>query len=89
VRYCDGENVYVVMGCDYKAHHTVSGISNCKDRGVLLVKFLNSTDLEILNRGNYHNFCSGRRLDMIDITLWPLGFLGSVKRWEVSSETSL
>lgn len=88
MRYCEGENLYLVMGCDSSAHHTVSGISNCNDRGVVL-KFINSTNLEILIRGNDSTFCSGRRLDVIDITLGSFGFLGSVKSWEVSSETSL
>jgi hypothetical protein len=51
--------------------------------------FLNSTNLEILNRGNEPTFCSGGRLEVIDITLWFLMFLESLIGWEISSEPSL
>jgi len=50
------------------------------------VEIQNSSNLEILNRGNEPTFCSGGRLQVIDITL---GSLGSLTSWEVSSEPSL
>jgi hypothetical protein len=49
----------------------------------------NSTNLEILNQGSNPTFCSGRKLDVTDITLGSFGLLGSFKSWEVSSEPSL
>jgi len=52
VRYCETENLHLVMGCDSNAHHIVWGGNNCNDRGVTLVEFLNSMNLEILNQGN-------------------------------------
>jgi hypothetical protein len=53
------------------------------------VEFLNSSNLEILNRGNEPTFCSGHRLEVIDITLRSLELLESITSWEVSSEPSL
>jgi hypothetical protein len=53
------------------------------------VEFLNTTTLEILNRGNEPTFCSGGRLEVIDITLGSLRLLDSVIGWEVLSEPSL
>jgi hypothetical protein len=53
------------------------------------VEFLNSSNLEILNRGNEPTFCSGGRLEVIDITLGSFGPLESIIGWEVSSEPSL
>jgi hypothetical protein len=53
------------------------------------VEFLNYTNLEILNRGNEPTFCSGGRIEVIDITLGSLRLLESVIGWEVSSEPSL
>jgi len=53
------------------------------------VEFLNTTNLEILNRGNEPTFCSRDRLEEIDITLGSLRLLESIKGWEVSSEPSL
>jgi hypothetical protein len=53
------------------------------------VEFLNSLNLEIVNQGNDPTFCSGGRLEVIDITVGSSGLLGSIKSWEVSSEPSL
>jgi len=44
------------------------------------VGFLNSSNLEILNRGNEPTFCKGRRLEVTDITLGSLGLLESIYR---------
>jgi len=53
------------------------------------MEFLNTTNLEILNRGNEPTFCSGGRLEVIDITLGSLRLLESIIGWEVPSEPSL
>jgi hypothetical protein len=89
MRYCEKENIYLVVGCDSNAHHSAWGSTNCNSRGETLVEFLNTTTLEILNRGNEPTFCSGGRLEVIDITLGSLRLLDSVICWEVSSEPSV
>jgi hypothetical protein len=53
------------------------------------VEFLNSSNLEILNQGNGPTFCSGNRLEVIDITLGSFGLLETIIGWEVSSEPAL
>jgi hypothetical protein len=53
------------------------------------LEFLNSTNLEILNRGNEPTFCSGGRLEVTDITLESFRLLESIIGWEVSLEPSL
>ena len=65
VRYCEKENLYFVVGCDSNAHHSVWGSTNCNSREEALMEFLNTTNLEILNRGNEPTFCSGGRLEVI------------------------
>jgi len=75
VRYCENENVYLVVGRDSNAHCSVWGSTNCNSRGEALMEFLNSSNLEILYRGNEPNFCSGGRLEVTDITLGPFGLL--------------
>jgi hypothetical protein len=78
VFYCETENLHLDMGWgDSNAHHTVWGSTNCNDRRVALVEFLKSTNLEILNQGNDPIFCSGCRLEVIDITLGSFGLLQS------------
>jgi len=52
MRYCENENLYLVMRCNSNAHHTAWGSTNCNDREEALVEFLNSSNLEILNQGN-------------------------------------
>jgi hypothetical protein len=53
------------------------------------MEFLNSSNLEILNRGSDSTFCSGSRMEVIDITLGTLRLLESITDCEVSSEPSL
>lgn len=53
------------------------------------MEFLNSTNLEILNQGNEPTFCSGYKLQVIEITLGSFGLLESITSWVVSSEPSL
>ena len=53
------------------------------------MEFLNSSNLEILNQGSKPTFCSGGRLEVIDITPGFFGLLLSITRWEVSSEPFL
>ena len=57
--------------------------------GYILVDFLNSSNLEILNRGSEPTFCSGGRQEVIDITLGSYGLLESNAGWKVSIEPSL
>jgi len=89
VLYREKENLYLVVGCNSSAHYNVWGSTNCNIRGEALMEFLNTTNLEILNRGNEPTFCSGGRLEVIDITLGSLRLLESIIGWEVSSEPSL
>jgi hypothetical protein len=53
------------------------------------VEFLNYLNLEILYQGNEPTFCSGSRLQVIDITLGSFGLLESITSWVISSEPSL
>ena len=61
-----------MVRCDSNARHSAWGSTNCNRRGEALLEFLNSTYLEILNRGNEPNFCSGGRFEVTDITIGSL-----------------
>jgi hypothetical protein len=89
VRYCEKEKIQLLVGCDSNAHHTAWGSTNCNGRGVALIEFLNSTMLEILNKGNEPTFCTSVRREVIDITLGSYGLVDSITDWEVSLEPSL
>jgi len=89
VRYCENENIFLILECNSNAHCTAWGSSNCNNRGEALVLFLNSPNMEILNRGNEFTFCSGPRQEVIDITLGSFGLLEIITGWEVYLESSL
>jgi hypothetical protein len=89
MQYCEEKTLSLIVGCDSNCHHTVWGSANYNDRGVALVEFLNSTNLEILNRGNEPTFCNSRRVEVLNITLGSCELLERIKDWEVSSEPSL
>jgi len=69
VRYCENENIQLLVGCDSNAHHTAWGSTNCNGRGEALIEFLNTSNLEIFNRGSGPNFCTGVMQEVIIITL--------------------
>ena len=89
VRYCESEDLYLIVGCDSNAHHTAWGSINCKGRGESLLEFLNSSNLEILNRDKDPTFCNISRQEVIDITLGPYGLLESITGLEDTREPSL
>jgi hypothetical protein len=47
MHYCEEENLYLVIGCDSNTHHIVWGGTNCGDRELALLEFLNCLNLEI------------------------------------------
>jgi len=87
--YCENENLRLIVGCDSNAHNTGWGSTNCNGRGESLHEFLNSMNLEILNRGNESTFCNASRQEVIDITLGSYGLLESITGWGVFCEPSL
>jgi len=89
MRYCEKENLHLVVGCNSNTHHSAWDSTNCDSRGEALVEFLNSSNLEILNQGNEPTFCSGGRLEVTDITLGSLRLLKSIINWEVLSQPSV
>jgi hypothetical protein len=86
--YSEEENLCLVTGCNSNAHRMVWESISCNDREVEVKKFLNSSNVEILNQGNHSTYCRARRLEVIDITLGSIGLLGRFTSWEVSSEPS-
>ena len=81
VQYGESENLYLMIFCDSKAHYTCIawGSTSCDGKREALAEFLNSSNLKIINQGNEPTFCSGFRLDVIDITLGFFGLLGNIK----------
>ena len=77
MRYCENENIQLLVGCDSNSHHFAWSSTNYNGRGEALIEFLNSTTLEILNKGSEPTFCTSARQEVIDITLGSYGLLDS------------
>jgi len=89
VRYCEKENLRLIVGRDSNAHHTAWGSTNCNGRGESLLEFLCSSNVEIFNRGNEPTFSNVSRQEVTDITVGSYGLLESIIRWKVSRVPSL
>ena len=83
MRYYKNENIQLLVGCDSNAHHTAWGSTNCNGRREARIEFLNTSNLEIFNRGSEPTFCTSVRQEVIDITLGSYGLLDSIINWKV------
>ena len=67
--YSQETNIPVIMGGDANAHHIIWGSTKTNRRGEVLLEYLSSTNLEILNKGNSPTFVTKTRSEVLDITL--------------------
>ena len=86
---CENENIQLLVGCNSNVHHTAWESTNCSGRRENLIEFLNSSNLEILIRGNEPTFCTSVSQEVNDITLGSYGLLENITDWEVSLQPSL
>lgn len=89
VQHCEEKDLHLVIGCDPNPQNTLRASTDCNNRWVALLEFLNSLNLEILNQGSGPTFCNNRRLEVLYITPGSCGLMESITGWEVSSEPSL
>lgn len=89
VNYCQSNNLPVLIGCDANSHNLIWGSTNTNSRGVSLLEFIVSQNLEILNEGNRPTFIDRRREEVIDLTLCSSGLERFIDNWHVSLESSL
>jgi ribonuclease HI len=88
-RYCNSNNLKLLIGCDANSHNIVWGSSDTNLRGNKLLEFIASSNLVILNKGNRPTFVNSIREQVIDITLCTNDVEEYVENWHVSQEDSL
>ncbi|KAM8702706.1 hypothetical protein ACLKA7_000836 [Drosophila subpalustris] len=88
VNDCVTNNIGLLIGCDVNAHHTQWGSTNINKRGELLLDYILTTNLEVLNRGNDPTFVIKDRKEVIDLTLASHSISDLINNWKVSSEHS-
>lgn len=75
LEFCSGNGTPLILGCDTNSHHTLWGSSDTNQRGIELVEFLASTDLEILNQGTEPTFVTVNRSEVLDVTFTTRNFI--------------
>lgn len=89
VNHCETRGNHLIIGCDANAHHTSWGSSDNNNRGECLFDFINTVNLEILNRGTEPTFVTSRYQTVIDITLASMRISNYIKSWHVSNELTM
>ncbi|CAK1598330.1 unnamed protein product [Parnassius mnemosyne] len=88
VNFCERTGLEVVIGTDSNAHHPLWGMEKPNERGKVLVEYLFSTNLTILNIGSEPTFINKRCRTIIDLTLATEGAAKLITGWHVSREAS-
>lgn len=91
VNYCKRSSTHIIIGCDANAHHKEWGSSDINDKGELLLEFINTNKLEIINKGKTATYRHEglNREEVIDLTLSSPYLKSKIKDWHVSNEPSL
>ena len=89
INYSSTSGVPIIIGTDCNAHHDIWGSSNINRRGELLLEYISTTDLDILNIGNQPTFVNRIRSEVLDITLATNKLSNRIKNWNVSQEETL
>lgn len=87
--YAHSVNIPIIIGCDANAHHVLWGSENTNARGMKLVEYIATTNLELINRGSTPTFLSANCATIIDLTLASPSISGKISNWKVSTEETL
>ena len=88
VQHSAQERKEIILGIDANAHHTLWGNMDISPRTESLIEYMESTKLNILNKGNEPTFLKVRRRQVIDLTLGTTLVVNLVSDWHLSSEES-
>lgn len=88
INFCQINNKQLILGCDANAHHIVWGSTDTNGRGLQVMDFILTSNLNILNSGNEPTFQTVNRREVLDLTL-ATGFItNKISNWHVSPELS-
>ena len=86
VQHSAEEKKEIILRIDANAHHSLWGSKDINPRGELLMEYMVSIKLNILNKGYETTFLNVRRRKVIDLTLGTTLIGNLVSDWHVSSE---
>lgn len=88
VAHCEESKLQLIVATDSNAHHPLWGMKTSNNRGKLLVEYLMTTNLNILNTGSKPTFVNKRSKTIIDLTLATEEISRNIMNWHVSEELS-
>jgi ribonuclease HI len=88
VQYCRAKSKQMIVGADVNAHHINWGSTDTNARGVDLMDFILSNNLEVVNVGNEPTFVTSVRMEVLDITFCTQFIKSKIYKWRVSQEPS-
>ena len=89
IRFCNRENMELIIGCDANAHHEVWGSTDTNERRSTLLKYLLGTELCILNQGSESTFVISSRAEVLDLTLDSCTLASRIRKWRVLKKASM
>jgi hypothetical protein len=82
--FCKLNNIHFIIGCDANAHNIAWGSNDTRNQGEYLLDFINSNNIEILNKGNYPTYRHEglNREEVIDLTLCTTFLKPKICNWQ-------
>lgn len=88
IRHCEDAGLEIIIGADANAHHQLWGMTSSNQRGEVLVNYLITTKLNLINHGSEPTWVTSRGQTIIDLTLASDMATDLISDWHVSSEAS-
>ena len=86
--FSDGDNIPTVIGTDANEHHVVWCSSNVNARGIDLLSYCASANLDFCNVGNKPTFRTRKREQVLDLTLINQNAVNCIRNWHISDVPS-
>lgn len=86
---CGSSGTQIIIGCDANAHHEAWKDKKTDPRGELILEFILTNNLILLNEGSVPTYKSGESETIIDLTMASGGISKFIRTWRVSLEPSL
>jgi hypothetical protein len=86
--HCRNHQIDIIIGVDANAHNVVWGSKWDCPRGVTLLDYLATNNLELLNVGNSPTWEKEDSQDVIDITFCTQNISDNIKNWQVLKNRS-
>lgn len=88
IEYCNSKHIELIVGCDANAHNIIWGSKNDCARGKVLLEYLTTNNLFLVNEGDSPTWERNSSQDVIDITFSTQIISRKVKFWKVLDQES-